>query len=109
MIEMCQELQERTERIDLRVPEYVKTRIRRAAALTGRNMSDFMIASCLREADEVVESVERWTLDQEQSLWLLQLLEDKRERPRLRELLKLSDAGAKPADVAAGQAAVPAA
>jgi uncharacterized protein (DUF1778 family) len=86
-----EELQERSERIDLRVPEYVKARIRAAAGLSGRNMSDFMIAAALREADEVVESVEHWVLDEKQSRWLLELLSEKRDRPRLRELLKLSD------------------
>jgi uncharacterized protein (DUF1778 family) len=83
--------EERTERIDLRVPEYVKARIRKAAALSGRAMSDFMIAAALEAAEELVEAVERWTLNEEQSRVVLQLLTDTRERPRLREFLKISD------------------
>jgi uncharacterized protein (DUF1778 family) len=83
--------EERTERIDLRVPEYVKARIRKAAALSGRAMSDFMIAAALEAAEELVEAVERWTLNEEQSRAVLQLLTDTRERPKLREFLKISD------------------
>jgi uncharacterized protein (DUF1778 family) len=83
--------EERTERIDLRVPEYVKARIRKAAALSGRAMSDFMIAAALEAAEELVEAVERWTLNEEQSRAVLQLLTDTRERPKLREFLRISD------------------
>ena len=83
--------EERTERIDLRVPEYVKARIRQAAALSGRAMSDFMITAALDAADELVEAVERWTLNEEQSRVVLQLLTDTRERPKLREFLKISN------------------
>lgn len=83
--------EERSERIDLRVPDYVKGRIRQAAALTGRAMSDFIIAAALAEADEVVKAVETWRLNDEQSRFVLQLLaDDARERPKLREFLKLS-------------------
>jgi uncharacterized protein (DUF1778 family) len=83
--------EERTERIDLRVPEYVKARIRKAAALSGRAMSDFMITAALEAAEELVEAVERWTLNEEQSRAVLQLLTDTRERPKLREFLRISD------------------
>ncbi len=82
---------ERTERVDLRVPEYVKARIRHAAALSGRAMSDFMITAALAAADELAESVERWTLNEEQSHVVLRLLTDTRKRPKLREFLKISD------------------
>jgi uncharacterized protein (DUF1778 family) len=83
--------EERTERIDLRVPEYVKARIRKAAALSGRAMSDFMITAALEAAEELVEAVERWTINEEQSRAVLQLLTDTRERPKLREFLRISD------------------
>ncbi|MBV8530134.1 MAG: DUF1778 domain-containing protein [Candidatus Eremiobacteraeota bacterium] len=73
------------------MPEYVKARIRKAAALSGRAMSDFMIAAALEAAEELVEAVERWTLNEEQSRVVLQLLTDTRERPKLREFLKISD------------------
>jgi uncharacterized protein (DUF1778 family) len=88
---MQRDLQERTERIDLRVPEYVKARIKAAAGLTGRNVSDFVISAALREADEVDADVERWQLDRDQSRWLIALLADTSELPNLRALLELSE------------------
>jgi uncharacterized protein (DUF1778 family) len=76
------------ERIDLRTTEYVKARIRRAAELTGRTISDFTLQTALEKAEEVVDSVERWELNERQSAFVLHLLSERKERPQLAEFLK---------------------
>ena len=43
-----------TERLGARVPAAVKQHIQRAAELTGRSVSDFMIASAQAAADETI-------------------------------------------------------
>lgn len=84
--------EERTERLDLRVPEYVKARIRSAAALMGRSMSDFIVAAALSEAEAVSESVDRWTLDDQDSRFVLELMASARaDEMALRDLLQLSE------------------
>lgn len=80
---------ERADRLDLRVPEPVKARIRKAAALSGRQMSDFVISAALAQAEAVEQAVERWELDARDSHFVMSLLEQ-RARPRLRALLRLS-------------------
>ena len=83
---------ERVERLDLRVPEYVKARIRAAASMTGRSMSDFIVAAALTHAEEVVESIERWTLNEDDSRFVLQLLAASNSSDdALRELLNFSE------------------
>jgi uncharacterized protein (DUF1778 family) len=71
------------------MPEPVKARIRKAAALSGRQMSDFVVAAALAQAEAVEQAVERWTLDAQDSRFVMSLFEQ-RERPRLRALLRLS-------------------
>lgn len=85
------EPQNRTEaQIDIRVPSYVKDRIKSAAQLTGRRMGDFTIAAALQEAEEVTESVERWELTHEQSDFVYELLTMPKERPEVIEFLKIA-------------------
>jgi len=76
------------ERIDLRVPEGVKERIRKSAALTGRSMSDFIIAAALQQAEETLAAVERWEMDETESRFVMSLLlAPPREIPNLRKLM----------------------
>ncbi len=82
---------ERAERLDLRMPEHVKARIRKAAALSGRQMSDFVVSAALAQAEAIEQAVERWTLDERDSRFVISLLQP-RERPRLRALMQLSAA-----------------
>lgn len=77
------------DRLDLRLPEHAKARIRNAAALAGLQMSDFVLTAALAQAEAVEQAVERWELDARDSRFVMSLLEE-RERPRLRELLQLS-------------------
>jgi uncharacterized protein (DUF1778 family) len=78
----------REDRVDLRVPAYVKQRIRTAADLTGRSISDFIISAALEEAEHVTETVERWKLNEEQSALVLQLMANPQENPALEAFLK---------------------
>lgn len=78
----------REDRVDLRVPAYVKQRIRAAADLTGRSTSDFIISAALEEAEHVTEAVERWKLNEEQSALVLQLITHPQENPALEAFLK---------------------
>jgi uncharacterized protein (DUF1778 family) len=76
------------ERIDLRVPEGVKERIRKSAALTGRSMSDFIITAALQQAEETMAAVERWEMDETDSRFVMSLLlAPPREIPNLRKLM----------------------
>jgi uncharacterized protein (DUF1778 family) len=76
------------ERIDLRVPEGVKERIRKSAALTGRSMSDFIIAAALQQAEKTMAAVERWEMDETESRFVMNLLlAPPREIPALRKLM----------------------
>ena len=47
-----------TERLAARVPAAVKEQIQHAAELTGRSLSDFVVASALAAADETIRRFE---------------------------------------------------
>ena len=73
------------ERIDLPVPEGLKERIRKSAALTGR---DFIIAAALQQADETMAAVERWELQEPERRFVMNLLlAPPQEIPALRKLV----------------------
>ena len=78
----------KADRVDLRVPEHVKRRIKAAADLLGRSTTDFIIAAALEEAERVTESVQRWQLSEQQSAFVYQLLAAPRENPELAAFLK---------------------
>jgi uncharacterized protein (DUF1778 family) len=75
------------DRVDLRLPAALKERFRRVAALSGRSMKDFIVASALDKADEIDASVERWKLDAEDSRIVMDVLLHRRDLPGLRALL----------------------
>ncbi|MGH7727903.1 MAG: DUF1778 domain-containing protein [Vulcanimicrobiaceae bacterium] len=75
------------ERLDLRVPAAVKERLRRVAALSGRSMSDFIVAAALEKAEAVSATIRRWELDAEDSRLVLEALSRPRKLPALRALL----------------------
>ena len=80
------------ERVDLRLPRLAKDRLRKIAALSGRSMSDFIVAAALEKADEAAASIERWELDARDSRFVMDILTTKDEdRPGLRELLAATD------------------
>jgi uncharacterized protein (DUF1778 family) len=76
------------ERIDLRLPEAVKEQIRRSAALTGRSMSDFIIAAALQQAQATLAAVERWEINETDSRFIMNLLLSPPEKiPALADLM----------------------
>ena len=72
-------------RLETRISDAQKDLIERAAAYTGRTVSDFVIAHVEVAAKKVVEDYERLRLNQEQSRILVDaLLAPKRPNKRLR-------------------------
>lgn len=86
----------RDERVDLRLPHAVKKRLQSVAELSGRSMSDFIVAAALEKADETIASIERWELNEEDSRFALELLMQPRENSKLRELLAAADPNGQP-------------
>lgn len=75
------------DRIDFRVPAPIKERLRKVAALSGRSMSDFIVAAVMEKADEVSAAIERWELDAEDSRIVMDALLHRRDLPSLGALL----------------------
>ncbi len=75
------------DRVDLRLPTSLKERLRKIAALSGRSMTDFIVAAAMEKADEVAASIERWELDAEDSQIVMDALLHRRDIPGLRALL----------------------
>ncbi len=72
-------------RLETRVSQEQKDLIERAAAYTGRTVSDFVVAHAEVAAKKVVEEYERIELDKEQSRLLVDaLLSPKRPNKKLR-------------------------
>ncbi len=72
-------------RLETRVSQEQKDLIERAAAYTGRTVSDFVVAHLEVAAKKVVEEYERIELDKEQSRVLVDaLLSPKRPNKKLR-------------------------
>jgi uncharacterized protein (DUF1778 family) len=79
---------ESEERIDLRLPEAVKEQIRKSAALTGRSMSDFIVAAAIAQAEATMASIERWEVNETDSRFIMGLLlAPPAKVPALRKLL----------------------
>lgn len=55
-------------RFNIRMPQEVRTLIDQAAALEGRTMSDFVLASAVEKARETIESHQRIVLSQRDSM-----------------------------------------
>jgi uncharacterized protein (DUF1778 family) len=76
------------ERIDLRLPEAVKEQIRKSTALTGRSMSDLIIAAALQQAEVTLAAVERCEINETDSRFIMNLLLSPPEKiPALAELM----------------------
>ncbi|MCC7339287.1 MAG: DUF1778 domain-containing protein [Pirellulaceae bacterium] len=75
-------------RLETRVSQQQKELIERAAAYTGRTVSDFVVAQLEVAAKKVVDEYERMNLDKEQSRVLVDaLLSPKRPNKKLRSAL----------------------
>ena len=76
-------------RLETRVSPEQKELIERAAAYTGRSVSDFVVAHVEVAAKKVVEEYERLHLDREQSQVLVKaLLSPKRPNKKLRHAME---------------------
>ncbi|HEY9759855.1 MAG TPA: DUF1778 domain-containing protein [Oculatellaceae cyanobacterium] len=66
---------EDNQRMSLRMPTAVKSRIARAAALCNADLTNFVTQAALREANAVIEDTERLRLSEASYMRLLDLLE----------------------------------
>ena len=55
---MTTEIQSKDERLEARVSKLVKEKLKRAAALQGRTLTEFVVSAVLEKADHVIESHE---------------------------------------------------
>lgn len=79
----------RQERLEARVTPEQKRLFQRAASIAGRSLSDFLIDSARRAAEETIRNHEVITLSERGSQALFNLLLDPGESsPRLREALE---------------------
>ena len=62
-------------RISLRIRPADKAKIMRASAIAGTGMTDFLLQTALRAADEVIEHAERIVLSERDSLRVLESLQ----------------------------------
>jgi uncharacterized protein (DUF1778 family) len=77
-------------RLETRVSPEQKELIERAAAYTGRSVSDFVVAHVEVAAKKVVDEYERIHLNQEQSKALVEaLLSPKRPNKKLRSAMEI--------------------
>lgn len=63
-------------RFPMMIPPAEKARLMRAAALENTTLKDFMLRNSLRAADDVIDRAERIRLNEEQSRFILDLLEN---------------------------------
>jgi uncharacterized protein (DUF1778 family) len=78
----------RTEKLDLRVRSAVKAFLRRAADVTGRSLTDFVIESAVARAEEALTDRVRFNLSAEQGETFLKALDaPARTHPRMQRLL----------------------
>jgi uncharacterized protein (DUF1778 family) len=60
----------------MEIPPVEKSRLVRAASLENSTLKDFMLRNALNAADTVIERAERIRLDEEQTRFLLDLLDN---------------------------------
>jgi len=61
-------------RLNIRMPEEARAIIDQAAALEGRTTSDFVLASAVEKARETIESHQRITLSQRDSMIFMEAM-----------------------------------
>lgn len=65
---------ENTNRFPMQIPPAEKARLMRAAALERTSLKDFVLRNALLAAEAVIEKAERISLDEEQTRFMLDLL-----------------------------------
>ncbi|WEX12388.1 DUF1778 domain-containing protein [Chelativorans sp. AA-79] len=66
---------ENTSRFPMQIPPADKARLMRAAALERTSLKEFVLRNALQAAEIVIERAERVTLDEEQTRFMLDLLD----------------------------------
>ncbi|MGC4251644.1 MAG: DUF1778 domain-containing protein [Sphingobium sp.] len=66
---------ENTSRFPMQIPPAEKARLMRAAALERTSLKDFVLRNALLAAEAVIEKAERLHLDEEQTRFILDLLD----------------------------------
>ena len=67
---------ENTNRFPMQIPPAEKARLMRAAALERTSLKDFVLRNALIAAEAVIEKAERISLDEEQTRFILDLLDN---------------------------------
>lgn len=67
---------ENTNRFPMQIPPAEKARLMRAAALERTSLKDFVLRNALLAAEAVIEKAERISLDEEQTRFMLNLLDN---------------------------------
>jgi uncharacterized protein (DUF1778 family) len=67
---------EKTNRFPMQIPPAEKARLMRAAALERTSLKDFVLRNALLAAEAVIEKSERISLDEEQTRFILDLLDN---------------------------------
>ena len=67
---------ENTNRFPMQIPPAEKARLMRAAALERTSLKDFVLRNALLAAEAVIEKAERISLDEEQTRFMLDLLDN---------------------------------
>jgi uncharacterized protein (DUF1778 family) len=60
----------------MQIPAAEKARLMRAAALERTSLKDFVLRNALQAAESVIEKAERLSLDEEQTRFVLDLLDN---------------------------------
>jgi uncharacterized protein (DUF1778 family) len=71
-------------RLNVRLAPEVKTRIERAAALTGRDLTEFAVATLNEKAEEVIERHEHVLLNTDEYRFFLNTLSGSPQKPSRR-------------------------
>ncbi|MBX3494268.1 MAG: DUF1778 domain-containing protein [Parvibaculum sp.] len=67
---------ENTSRFPMQIPPADKARLMRAAAIERTSLKEFVLRNALQAAETVIERAERVTLDEEQTRFMLNLLDN---------------------------------
>lgn len=67
---------ENTSRFPMQIPPADKARLMRAAALERTSLKEFVLRNALQAAESVIERAERISLDDEQTRFMLDLLDN---------------------------------
>lgn len=67
---------ENTSRFPMQIPPADKARLMRAAALERTSLKEFVLRNALQAAETVIERAERISLDDEQTQFMLEMLDN---------------------------------